>query len=158
MIKKSLNLSYLILYTLLILYQLASCVYAFFPPLLGIYFCYLHVLLKDSKKHYNKLDFRWYFSLFYVLFIELCHNFYAFSALIAFFILHFYFTDWLKTNIKFGHFIIAIFIALAYFLSYLVDIFFSYLGHESYKTFGLIYLYFVLVESLIAYVLFKDKL
>lgn len=156
--RKSFSFSFIILYILLILYQLASSLYSFLPVLLGVYFCYLQVLLEERDKSLIDLDYRWYFAIVYVLFIELNHNYYAFSAILAFLIFHFYFAQWAKTNLKIGRLVIVAFVFCAYAFTYLVDALFSYMGHESYKVFGLEYLLFILIESIIVYILFKDKL
>lgn len=156
--RKSFNFSFLFVYILLIFYQFASTLTMFLPPLLGVYFCYLHILLNEKEKSLFELDYRWYFAIIYVLFIEFLHNFYALSCILAFLIFHYYFADWIKTNLKFGRLLIVVFIFVAYLFSYLVDSLFCYFAHETYQRLGLIYLYYIGIESLITVVLFKDKL
>ncbi|VEJ53508.1 integral membrane protein [Campylobacter insulaenigrae] len=98
LIKNRFDLSYVFFYFSLIFYQMLSSVYYWFPPLFGVFFCYMIILLKEKEKTLNSLDFRWYFSLFYILLIDIIHGFYIFSSWIAFLFFIMYLLIGFKAN------------------------------------------------------------
>ncbi|WP_250322630.1 hypothetical protein [Campylobacter lari] len=158
MVKNRFDFSYLFFYLSLIFYQVLSSVYYWMPPLFGVFFCYMIVLLKEKERTLNKLDFRWYFSLFYLLLIDVIHGFYLFSSWIAFFIFYHFFVDWFKSKLKLGHYLLVIFTFCAYIFIYLFDVFLAYLDNNEILKFGIEYLWFFTVEALISFIIFKGKI
>ncbi|EAJ5678382.1 hypothetical protein IO397_000945 [Campylobacter lari] len=158
LVKNRFDFSYLFFYLSLIFYQVLSSVYYWMPPLFGVFFCYMIVLLKEKERTLNKLDFRWYFSLFYLLLIDIIHGFYLFSSWIAFFVFYHLFVDWFKSKLKLGHYLLVIFTFCAYIFIYLFDIFLAYLDNSQILKFGIEYLWFFVVEALISFVIFKGKI
>ena len=80
--------SYLILGFFFVFYQIFSSIFPL-PLLIGFFFNYMFVLLHESEQTLYELDFRWYFSLFYLVFIDITHDFYLFSSCFAFFAFYF---------------------------------------------------------------------
>ncbi|MCV3374346.1 hypothetical protein L8V80_05330 [Campylobacter lari] len=158
LVKNRFDFSYLFFYLSLIFYQVLSSVYYWIPPLFGVFFCYMIVLLKEKERTLNKLDFRWYFSLFYLLLIDVIHGFYLFSSWIAFFIFYHFFVDWFKSKLKLGHYLLVIFTFCAYIFIYLFDVFLAYLDNNEILKFGIEYLWFFTVEALISFIIFKGKI
>ncbi|EAK0822722.1 TPA: hypothetical protein R1698_001446 [Campylobacter lari] len=158
LVKNRFDFSYLFFYLSLIFYQILSSVYYWIPPLFGVFFCYMIVLLKEKERTLNKLDFRWYFSLFYLLLIDVIHGFYLFSSWIAFFIFYHFFVDWFKSKLKLGHYLLVVFTLCAYIFIYLFDVFLAYLDNNEILKFGIEYLWFFVVEALISFVIFKGKI
>ncbi|AKJ53456.1 membrane protein [Campylobacter lari] len=158
LVKNRFDFSYLFFYLSLIFYQVLSSVYYWMPPLFGVFFCYMIVLLKEKERTLNKLDFRWYFSLFYLLLIDVIHGFYLFSSWIAFFIFYHFFVDWFKSKLKLGHYLLVIFTLCAYIFIYLFDVFLAYLDNNEILKFGIEYLWFFTVEALISFIIFKGKI
>lgn len=158
LVKNRFDFSYLFFYLSLIFYQVLSSVYYWMPPLFGVFFCYMIVLLKEKERTLNKLDFRWYFSLFYLLLIDVIHGFYLFSSWIAFFIFYHFFVDWFKSKLKLGHYLFVIFTFCAYIFIYLFDVFLAYLDNNEILKFGIEYLWFFTVEALISFIIFKGKI
>lgn len=158
LVKNRFDFSYLFFYLTLIFYQVLSSVYYWMPPLFGVFFCYMIVLLKEKERTLNKLDFRWYFSLFYLLLIDIIHGFYLFSSWIAFFIFYHFFVDWFKSKLKLGRYLLVIFTLCAYVFIYLFDVFLAYLDNSEILKFGIEYLWFFTVEALISFVIFKGKI
>ncbi|AJD03222.1 putative membrane protein [Campylobacter lari] len=158
LVKNRFDFSYLFFYLSLIFYQVLSSVYYWMPPLFGVFFCYMIVLLKEKERTLNKLDFRWYFSLFYLLLIDVIHGFYLFSSWIAFFIFYHFFVDWFKSKLKLGHYLLVIFTFCAYIFIYLFDVFLAYLDNNEILKFGIEYLWFFTVEALISFIIFKGKI
>ncbi|WP_139470752.1 hypothetical protein [Campylobacter armoricus] len=158
LVKNKFGFSYLFFYLSLIFYQVLSSVYYWMPPLFGVFFCYMIVLLKEKERTLNKLDFRWYFSLFYLLFIDIIHGFYLFSSWIAFFVFYHFFVDWFKSKLKLGHYLLIIFTFCAYVFIYFFDVFLAYLDNNKILNFGVEYLWFFLIEALVSFVIFKGKI
>ncbi|XMD94269.1 putative membrane protein [Campylobacter lari] len=158
LVKNRFDFSYLFFYLTLVFYQVLSSVYYWIPPLFGVFFCYMIVLLKEKERTLNKLDFRWYFSLFYLLLIDVIHGFYLFSSWIAFFIFYHFFVDWFKSKLKLGRYLLVIFTFCAYIFIYLFDVFLAYLDNNEVLKFGIEYLWFFTVEALISFVIFKGKI
>ncbi|CAM4025065.1 hypothetical protein [Campylobacter armoricus] len=158
LVKNKFDFSYLFFYLSLIFYQVLSSVYYWMPPLFGVFFCYMIVLLKEKERTLNKLDFRWYFSLFYLLFIDIIHGFYLFSSWIAFFVFYHFFVDWFKSKLKLGHYLLIIFTFCAYAFIYFFDVFLAYLDNNKILNFGVEYLWFFLIEALVSFVIFKGKI
>ncbi|EAH6868967.1 hypothetical protein EJ753_04375 [Campylobacter lari] len=158
LVKNRFDFSYLFFYLSLIFYQVLSSVYYWMPPLFGVFFCYMIVLLKEKERTLNKLDFRWYFSLFYLLLVDIIHGFYLFSSWITFFVFYHLFVDWFKSKLKLGHYLLVIFTLCAYIFIYLFDVFLAYLDNNEILKFGIEYLWFFVVEALISFVIFKGKI
>lgn len=158
LVKNRFDFSYLFFYLSLIFYQVLSSVYYWMPPLFGVFFCYMIVLLKEKERTLNKLDFRWYFSLFYLLLVDIIHGFYLFSSWIAFFVFYHLFVDWFKSKLKLGHYLLIIFTLCAYIFIYLFDVFLAYLDNNEILKFGIEYLWFFTVEALISFIIFKGKI
>ncbi|WP_229239463.1 hypothetical protein [Campylobacter volucris] len=116
------------------------------------------VLLKERERTLNKLDFRWYFSLFYILLIDIIHGFYIFSSWIAFFVFYNVFVDWFKSKLKLGPYLLVIFTFCAYIFIYSFDVFLAYLDNQKILKFGIEYLWFFALEALISFVIFKGKI
>ncbi|WP_273402818.1 hypothetical protein [Campylobacter avium] len=142
-----------------IVYQILSSIFSYMPLMLGFFFCYMYCLLQERDKSLYDLDFRWYFSVFYILFIDITHDFYLFSSLFAFLCFHYFFADWLKVNFKIGKLLPIVFVVCAYALLIFFDNLLSYLDNKKLSIFSLNYLLFILcIESFLSYIFFKDKI
>ncbi len=155
---ESLNLSYVLLALFFIFYQILSSILIFLPPFYGIFFCYAFYLLEQSERTLQKLDFRWYFCLAFLLFADITHNFFIFSSWIAFFIFYYACADWIKTNFKIGKLIASVFVLCSYGFIFILDMVFSYMSNQNVHFFGVENLISICIEALIAYVFFKDKI
>ncbi len=128
------------------------------PLLIGFFFCYMSALLREKETTLYDLDFRWYFSLGFLLFIDITHDFYVFSSWIAFFVFYYFCADWIKTNFKIGKFLPVFFTICAYALLYIANNVLSYMDRAKFNFLGLEYFIDMLVESALCYLVFKDKL
>lgn len=150
--------TYIFIAIFLICYQILTSMFMYLPILYGVFFCYMFFLLEEKQKNLNKLDFRWYFSLFFLLFTDITHNFYLFSSWGAFLVFYYTCADWIKTNFKIGKLILPIFVLFTYVLIFMFDVVFSYMGNENLKFFGLSYIYSIIIEGFFSYIFFKDKI
>ena len=152
-----LNRSYIFWGLFLIFYQIFTTIFFYLPLLYGMFFCYMFYLLNDKDKRLAKLDFRWYFSLFYLAFIDILHNFYIFSSWFAFLLFYYICADWIKVNLKIGKLIPVIYVICAYLFIYFVNVMLLYFMNEDIIYFGYIYIVYMIIESFFAYIFFKDK-
>ncbi|EGK8164782.1 hypothetical protein LMQ51_000632 [Campylobacter coli] len=152
-----LNGSYVFLGFLCILYQILGSVFLYMPLLYGVLFCYMYFLLEERQKTFGKLDFRWYFSLFFLFFTDITYDFFLFSSWFAFAIFYYTCADWIKTNFKIGKVIPVILVLCAYIFIFILDIIFSYAADQEFimPSFG--YMISIAFECLFAYVLFRSK-
>lgn len=128
------------------------------PLLIGFFFCYMFLLMRESDTTLYDLDFRWYFSLFFLLFIDITHDFYLFSSWIAFFVFYYFCAEWIRTNFKIGKLLPVFFTICAYALLYIFNNVLSYMDSAKFNFLGIEYFADMLVESAFCYLAFKDKL
>ncbi len=141
----------------LVLYQIFTSIFEI-PILIGFFFCYMFVLLREKEQTLYDLDFRWYFSMFYLVFIDITHDFYLFSSWIAFFVFYYLCADWIKTNFKMGKLLPILFTFCAYGLLFVVDnvLFYSQSGY--FRLYGGEYIVDTLAESALCYLIFRNKI
>lgn len=149
---------YVVLGSCFIIYQILSSIFAHLPLLIGFFYCYAFLLLDESRKNLQTLDFRWYFMLFYLLLIDITYDFYLFSSWLAFVIFYYLCADYIRTSFKLMKFLPIIFVLCAYALEFGLDIMLSYIDNAPLKIFNLSYLIDIFIESLLCFFLFKDKL
>lgn len=142
---------------LFVCFEILSSIFVL-PILIGFFFCYMFVLLREKETTLYDLDFRWYFSLGFLLFIDVTHDLYLFSSWIAFFAFYYFCADWIKTNFKIGKLLPIFFTICAYLLLYIFNNVLSYMDRAKFNFFGVEYFFDMLVESALCYLVFKDKL
>lgn len=152
-----LNSHYIILGAFFIFWQIFSSIFIL-PIFMGVFFCYMSVLLHEREITLYELDFRFYFSLFYLVFIEITHDFYLFSTWFSFFIFYYFCADWIRTNFKFGKFMPIFYCLCGYLLLFIAHNVLSYIDTGHFAPFGLEYYIDALIESALCYLIFKDKL
>ncbi|MBW1377560.1 hypothetical protein AT881_07040 [Campylobacter jejuni] len=156
--KAKFNGAYVFLGFFFLIYQILGSTFVYAPLLYGIFFCYMFCLLEERERTFSKLDFRWYFSLFFLFFTDITYNFFIFSSWLAFFIFYYLCADWIKTNLKIGKFIPVVFVLCAYGIILFLDMILSYIGDVKIKILGWAYIVSVFIECCLAYVFFKGKI
>ena len=141
----------------LLSYEIATTQFGFLPPLIGIFFTYMILEYSRKQKQYDEFKPSWYFSLVFLIFAEQIHGFYLFSTIIAFLLFYNFVLDWLYTTMKWRNCLLIIFVASGYVLTFLVNNLFAYVLNEPNLTFSAEYLFFIALESVLAIVLFRDK-
>lgn len=152
-----LNGSYVALGLFFVLFQIFSSIFIL-PLLTGFFFCYMYVLLREKETTLYDLDFRWYFSLAYLIFIEITHNFYLFSSWIAFFVFYYFCANWIKSNFTISKILPILFSFCAYLLLFIFNNILSYLDEARLNLLGIEYFFDMLIEAALCYLIFKDKL
>lgn len=149
--------SYIALGAFFVLWQVFSSIYTM-PIFVGLFFCYIYNLIREHESTLYDLDFRFYFSLAYLVFIEITHDFYLFSSWFAFFVFYYFCAEWIKTNFKFGKFMPVFFCICAYLLLFMFNAILSYLDSAKFALLGLEYYIDMLIEAALCYLIFKDRL
>ena len=119
-------------------YEIATTQFGFLPPLIGIIFTYMILEYSRKQKHYDEFKLSWYFSVAFLLF----YNFVL---------------DWLYTTMKWRNCLLIIFVASGYVLTFLINNLFAYVLNEPNLVFSSEYMFFIAFESILAIVLFRDK-
>lgn len=151
------NAYYVTLGLFFILFQILSSIFVL-PILIGFFFCYMYVLLREKEITLYDLDFRWYFSLAYLVFIDITHDFYLFSSWIAFFLFYYFCANWIKTNFKIGKLLPIFFSICAYLLLYISHNVLCYIDSAKFSLLGMEYFVDMFAESALCYLIFKDKI
>lgn len=142
----------------LVFYQSLTTVFAYLPPLIGIFFTYTIMLTLQKQKTLKEFGKEWYFCLFYLTFAEQAHGFALFSAVIAFMLFYHFMSDWLIVTLKSRELLAAGFVASGYVWTCTTSSFISYAANLPMLKFGYEYLIYVGVESVLAVVLFRGRL
>ncbi|KAA6233650.1 hypothetical protein FMM58_01655 [Campylobacter sp. LR291e] len=153
----NLNFGYIIAGLFLIFYEIISSVFVYFPILYGVFFYYMFKLLEEREYNVSSLDFRWYFSLFFLAFCDITHSFFIFSSWLAFLIFYIACAEWVQTNLKVGKLTAPILVLISYALIFLIDYIFSYVIDQHFKILSYETPITILIEALIAFIFFKDK-
>lgn len=142
----------------LIIYQIITSLHQFLPPLIGVFFVNLIVLNYEHDTKFKDLDYRWYFSIFYMVLAEQIHGFRLFSSVAVFFIFYFFIFEWLLKTVKFRNFSIVLYVVMAYVGTFLMSNFISYISQSEYMQFGHEYILYLIIESIIAIFLYRGRI
>lgn len=143
---------------MLFFYQSMSAIFQYFPPLIGLFFCYIMIEVLKHSKNFAKFNKFHYIIFAYMFFAEQIHGYHLFSIAIAFMIYYFLIVDALFATIKSRQIIILISVASGYILLLAVNFFISYISGAEFLSANKEYLFFIIVESIIAILFYKDKL
>ena len=135
----------------LLLGQIMSSLYPLIPTFVGVVFCYL--ILEFHKREEHALPLM--LSLAYLLFYDLNKGFYLFSYIILFAVVYKFAIYKMQHMISCNNCILAIYVSIAYLGHYILNCFLAYLANESLPYFSDYYFYYIGVDSLIAFMLFK---
>ena len=152
------SLSYLWLTLGLIIYQISTSLYTFLTPLMGLFFCYVILLKDDEEKTKEDRPLESYLAFGYLIFAELNKGFYLFSTIIFFMIFYAVMVDWMRTAFKCKNCILVAFVASGYFGIYGMNNLLAYVMNESFFVIGWEYGLYILCDSLIAIIVFRDRL
>ncbi|CAD7287448.1 hypothetical protein LMG7974_00327 [Campylobacter majalis] len=152
-------LGYVIGITCLFGYEIVTSIFVFLPPLIGVFFTYMIIeYAKKMQKSYIELGFGWYLSIAFLLFAELTHGYYLFSSIVGFFIFYYFAVDWLSVTFKHRKFLLILFVACGYFMTFLISCILCHMQGIEILNWGFEYAVYIAIESIIAIVLFKDRL
>ena len=140
----------------LIIYEMLSTAFIYMPPLMGVFFTYLIISKSDAQRSLSGLAGRWYLAFGFLIFAEQLHGYEFLSCVIAFIVFYYMVHDWLIINIKSRFFMIVIFNASVYLGVLLASNLFLYVLNENLLRYSSIYLYYIAIESVISFLVFKE--
>jgi len=142
----------------LVLYQFSTSLYPVLSPLLGLFFCY-GIILKEWEVKTLKTDsLQRYFILSYVVLVELNKGFFLFSTLIFFLFFYAMVVDWMKHVFKCQSCILAVFVTSGYIGVYFTNNLLAYIMNMPFYPISWEYGVYILTDTIIAIVLFRDKI
>lgn len=156
-LQSNFSFSYIIFFIFLYVYQALSSVFLYLPLLLGLFFCYMILLLEQKDGAFLKLDFRWYLCLGYLFCVEITHDFFIFSLLLSFVCFYYLCVGQIRLKFKIGKFLPILFIFFAYVFVCVIDLFCAYIFGQNAKDVGVQYFSSIIIESLLAFLLFRGK-
>jgi hypothetical protein len=126
--------------------------YTFLPSFVGLFFIYIIINFDDEeKKPFVYLCFLYLFSY------ELNRGFYLFSYLFTFMFFYYFFVERVRNFFSCINCILFVYILVAYIGHYFVNLFISYLLNESITPLSLWYIYYILIDTFFAVIVFKGR-
>jgi len=142
----------------LVVYQVAASLYPFFSPLIGLFFAYALLPKEEEEKTMKERFVERNFVFLYLIFAELSKGFYLFSILIFFFLFYNLVVDWMKNAFKCRPCILVAFVASGYLGLYATNNLLAYVMDEHFFVIGWEYGWYILFDTVVAVVLFRDRL
>lgn len=152
-----LSLRFIVFCAMLIAYEILSSTSHIVPPFIGLFFAYIVILKNESERNMNNFDKRWYLAILFLIFAEQIHGFELFSTVLNFLIFYYFIHDWLKVNMKWRQCLLIIFIFSGYIGTLLMSNLILYILNQPRLWISYEYLIYIVVESVIAILLFKER-
>lgn len=149
---------YFILYVIFVSYCIFSSLYPVLPPLIGVFFAFLLVKIYEIYHKFKKFDSACYFVIIYLFLAEQIHGFSCFSVGIFFLIYYNFLFGWLLKNVKIRNVLIILAVVFAYLGTFAITNLFYYIRNIDLLSFGYEYIIYMIIESIIAMILLKDKI
>jgi len=128
-----------------------SSLYPLIPSFVGVVFCYL--ILNSNRHEENAMPL--FLAFFYLCLYDLINGFYLFSYVILFTIIYKFAIYKIQNIITCNNCILAAYVTMAYLGHYLLNAFFAYLDNESFPYFSSVYFYYIAIDSILSFMLFK---
>ncbi|MDR1006992.1 MAG: hypothetical protein LBL65_00305 [Campylobacteraceae bacterium] len=132
----------------LILYQIFSSIYLFLSPLAGFFFVY-------AVKNFKNDNLELYLAFAYLCFFELNHGFYLFSLTFLFALFYNFLKPHIEAMFQNELWIVAITVTIAYVGLFLINTFLAYLFGGEFFYFGIVYFFYIVIDTILALLLLK---
>jgi cell shape-determining protein MreD len=133
--------------------QILSSLYIFVPVFIGVVFAYMVINFeKEKEKIYIYLGF------LYLTMYDLEKGFYLFSSLLFFMIFYYIFVEKIRNSFTCNSCIVAIYVGVAYLGHFILNRFIAYVLNHDGPQFSQMYFYYMLIDALLAIILFKGKI
>jgi len=143
------NLKRVLLFAALLVYESITSIYTYLTPLYGFFFVYLIFNIEKKQKILIVT-----LLFLYMIFFEADKGFFLFSSIIFF---AFFYLIAVENIIKLFHCkkcILTIFVVSGYIGIYLFNVFLSIIFETELPQFGIEYLIYMIIDSLIAFMVF----
>lgn len=145
-------LGFILFCIFLVFCQIMGMLYTWIPSFVGVFFTYNILNFSNDKKRYFI-----YLSFAYLVFYELTRGFYLFSYVFSFMIFYNLFVDRIRNNFTCINCILFIYVSFAYIGHYFINSFMAYMLNEDVSHFSNDYIYYMMIDWLVAIVLFKGR-
>ncbi len=144
------NIKYLLFFLFCVFYESLSSIYIYLAPLFGVAFYYLLTNIKNKEKY-----FQIFLVFLYILIFEVDKGFIPLSFIIFFLLYYFFLFE--RIEHFFNKKISKIFFHIinAYIGYYLTNLILDYIFGYSIPNINFLYLFYIIVDTLIAVVLFS---
>lgn len=151
------NIKFFVFYFTALIYEIFTGVSMFLPPFIGVVFCYLTIHKYKRNQILHNLGYRWYLSLFFLVFVEQINGFELFSSVIAFFVFFYVFVEYFILNIKSKQILFFILVICAYISIFSVSNLISYIENENLLSFTYEYILYIVIDTVITSFIYKDR-
>ncbi len=128
-----------------------SSLYPLIPPFVGVVFCYLVIHFNRREENATTI----FLGFLYLCLYDLNKGFYLFSYLILFAIFYKFAIYKIQNIITCNNCILAAYVTIAYLGHFFLNAFFAYLDNESFPYFSNYYFYYIAIDSILSFMLFK---
>lgn len=152
--RNSIDQNYLTLFGIcawLLLGQSMSSLYPLIPSFVGVIFCYLII----NFAHHEERAVTILLSFLYLTLYDLNKGFYLFSYVILFGIVYKFAIYKIQNIITCNNCILAVYVIMAYLGHFLLNSFFAYLDNAPFPYFSNYYFYYIAVDSILSFMLFR---
>jgi hypothetical protein len=126
--------------------------YTWLPSFVGLFFIYVLINFEDEK---NRLYF--YLSFLYLIFYDIDRGFYLFSYIFTFLIFYNFFLDKVRNYFSCINCILVMYVLVAYIGHYFMNVFIAYLLNETIIELSKEYIYYILIDMVLASIIFKGR-
>ena len=126
--------------------------YTWLPSFVGLFFIYVLINFEDEK---NRLYL--YLSFLYLIFYDIDRGFYLFSYIFTFLIFYNFFLDKVRNYFSCINCILVMYVLVAYIGHYFMNVFIAYLLNETIIELSKEYIYYILIDMVLASIIFKGR-
>lgn len=116
------------------------------------FFIYVLINFEDEK---NRLYL--YLSFLYLIFYDINRGFYLFSYIFTFLIFYNFFLDKVRNYFSCINCILVMYVLVAYIGHYFMNVFIAYLLNETIIELSKEYIYYILIDMVLASIIFKGR-
>lgn len=128
-----------------------SALYPLIPPFVGLVFTY--VLLHAHQHEKNALSLSLCFL--YLSVYDLDKGFFLFSYPLLFIMVYYFLAHKLQATFTCNNCILAVYVVIAYIGHFGVNVFLAYVNNEDFPYFSHYYFYYIAIDSILSFMLFR---
>ncbi len=137
----------------LVLLQIFSNLFQFFPAFVGVFFAYIVINIENEE------DFIYvFFSFLYLTYYELNKGFFVFSYILLFVIFYNLFYQKIENSFKCKNCKLFIYISVAYIGCFFLNAFGAYVLKLEYPSFSYEYFYYIAFDFIVSIIFFRSKI
>lgn len=143
-------LKLLLFYALMFLGQIISSLYPYMPSFVGLFFCYVVLNFKDKNAIVPV-----FLAFVYLILYDVNKGFYFLSYIILFFLFYNFAINKIQNMTTCNNCILVAYVVVAYMGHYLLNVLLAYLSNTAFPYFSTHYIYYIAIDALLAFMLFR---